>query len=367
MGFSLPTYTQKICSRREEGENCDPWHWLGGTGGDGQIESSLTAAHQSTTLFSLLTLSVMNICQVLRKLDVDNGLPMDVTIVSPRPFFFYTPLLAGAAVGTVETKSIIEPIRSFCARTGSTDAKYVQASAYDVDFTAKEIMARVGSRTQYPAGITAPGVPQNQASLSLPYDKLIIAIGTEPATFGIPGVAEHALFMKEIDDGAICQQRLLGCLERADALIHSGAPDSEVDKILHFVIVGGGPTGVELAGELSDFISNDVNRLFPRLKGRIKLTLVEAMGRVLAPFKTEVAVVATESLVERGVAVRCDTMVKKVEPTNVSVQVKGAPEKEQLDFGILVWAAGIKARPLVAKLRESIGSEAGQNDRRGGL
>ena len=92
-------------------------------------------------------------------------------------------------------------------------------------------------------GVTAPGQPQQHADMSFPYDKLIIAVGAQPATFGIPGVHQHALFMKEVDDGAIAQQRILGCLERADALVHAGVSDAEIAKLLHFVVVGGGPTG----------------------------------------------------------------------------------------------------------------------------
>ena len=81
--------------------------------------------------------------EALRKLDVEN---QDVTVVSPRPFFFYTPLLAGSAVGTVDTQSIVEPIRSFLSRTGTANATYIQASAESVDFQQKVVTAQVGTR-----------------------------------------------------------------------------------------------------------------------------------------------------------------------------------------------------------------------------
>lgn len=259
----------------------------------------------------------------------------------------------------------MEPIRSFLSRTGTANATYIQASAESVDFQQKVVTAQVGTRTKYPAGISAPGQPQHEAKLALEYDKLIIAVGAEPATFGIPGVQEHALFMKEVDDGAIAQQRILGCLERAEALLHAGAPEQEISKLLHFVIVGGGPTGVELTAELSDFIRGDVNRLFPRLQGRIRVSLVEAMPRVLAPFRPEIAQIAADHLQKSDVEVRCNTAIKKVSENTAQIQTKGSDTTEQLDFGVLVWAAGITTRPLVARLAQGIGTDAGQDSRRG--
>ena len=116
--------------------------------------------------------------------------------------------------------------------------------------------------------------PSDRTRVTVDYDKLVIAVGAQPATFGTPGVAEHAFFLKELDHSAVLQQRLLECRERASALVTTKAR-GDVDKLLHFVIVGGGPTGVELSAELSDFIRTDVKRLFPHLADRVKVTLLE--------------------------------------------------------------------------------------------
>jgi len=296
--------------------------------------------------------------ETLRKLDTSSA---DVTIVSPRPFFFYTPLLAGATVGTVDKSSIVEPIRAFCSRTNSEHATYIQAIADSVDFENKVIHCSTECFSNY-------GDPV--AHLPIKYDKLVVSVGAQTATFGIKGVEEHALFMKEVDDAAIAQQRILETLERADTLIHAGAPKEIIDNLLHIVVVGAGPTGVELSAELSDFIRSDVNRLFPQLKGRVRVTLLEAMGRVLAPFNPEVAEFAAQHLQNEGVAVRCNTAVQVVtSPTSATIGpgplLKGVGEKEDLKFGLLVWAAGIATRPLTSQLIQTIGAEKGQDNRRG--
>jgi len=89
------------------------------------------------------------------------------------------------------------------------------------------------------------------------------------------------------------------------------------------------------------------------------------MPRVLAPFRPEVAEVAVEHLRQTGVTVRCNTAVKMVEQNSALIQAKGEADTEQLDFGVLVWAAGITTRPIVTKLKEAIGEESGQTSRRG--
>jgi NADH dehydrogenase FAD-containing subunit len=236
-------------------------------------------------------------------------------------------------VGTVHHGNIIEPIRSFLSssRGSSGSATYIQASALHVDVgrkvvvvelpgdasfaptvaadtdaatvaatsaasgTAAATTAAAAGSSWWPFGkakaaVPAPALalpPGNYSSGSnsgsganggpagaraeLSYDKLVIAVGARPATFGIKGVEEHAFFLKELDHSAVLQQRLLACLEHASALLALRGPNcAEVHRLLHFVVVGGGPTGVELAAELSDFVATDVKRLFPSLVGKVK-------------------------------------------------------------------------------------------------
>ena len=118
----------------------------------------------------------------LQHLDEDD---VQLTIVSPRSFFFYTPLLAGTAVGTVSNRSIVEPIRWYFNRSGHSGASFVQATCDKVDLK-KKLVTCTDIRGK---------------SVTVPYDYLVVSVGAEPATFGIHGVQEHATFMKEVEDG----------------------------------------------------------------------------------------------------------------------------------------------------------------------
>mmetsp|Transcript_27675 Transcript_27675/g.42724 ORF Transcript_27675/g.42724 Transcript_27675/m.42724 type:complete len:578 (+) Transcript_27675:170-1903(+) len=297
------------------------------------------------------------------------GPDKDVVIVSPRPHFLYTPLLAGSAVGTVTLRSACEPIRSIIAGAAgrASSATFVRADARYVDVANKRVRAT-----------TAAG--EDGLELWLSYDKLVVAVGAAPNTFGIPGVKEHGLFLKEAEDSARLHARLLNNLERAAGLLRHGNStqknkyEDEITRLLRIIVVGGGPTGVELSAELADFRANDVRRLFgEEVADRLKIVLVEALPRILGPFDRELARVAEDHLTSRGVEVRTGTAVTGVKAGSATFQPStprsATPEEKEVaksmaeseDIGCLVWAAGIGARPLVKQLASALG----QTDLRG--
>ncbi len=287
-----------------------------------------------------------------------------IVVVSPRPHFLYTPLLASSSVGTITLRSACEPLRALVesAATKASSATFVRADARSVDHESQTVIATTDSEG---------------TELHLSYDKLVIAVGAQPNTFGIPGVSENALFLKEAQDSAQLHAKLLNNLEKAVALIRHTKGDQyhkEIERLLKVVVVGGGPTGVELAAELADFARNDVARRYGNdISDRIKIVLVEAMPRILAPFEESLASVAREHLISKGVDVRTGCAVTNVDERRVtlapSTPRSATPEEKEAALaqasaeatGALIWAAGIGARPLVKKLARSLG----QQDMRG--
>lgn len=284
----------------------------------------------------------------LQKLD---SRKVDVKIISPRSYFFYTPLLAGTATGTVCSTSIIEPIRWHLLRYGTNN--FIQGECLGINFQKKFV--------QYSCG-EGEGDEENGIH-ELPYDHLVIAVGAKPATFGIPGVEEHAIFMKEVENGIMVQHKILEILERANGLLMTGENEEKIKNLLHWVIIGGGPTGVELTAELNDFIRNDVHKYFPHLLPFIRVTLVEATGKILGMFDPKISSYAQSTLTKQGASVLCNSAVVKM--TEDSIEIKkqslgqGAPEVqfEKLNYGMVVWAGGITARPITQKIARLIGGE----------
>lgn len=280
---------------------------------------------------------------MIQKIDQDK---VDLTIISPRPFFFYTPLLAGTATGTVSSSSIVEPIRWYCQRSGTPydGAAFIQAECTAVDIKKKKLTCKLGG------GSIAP--------LTVEYDFLVIAVGAETATFNIPGVTENSYFLKELEDGIAIQKRILQNLELASSLLaaanNSNIHDKEIAKLLSWIVIGGGPAGVELTAELSDFIKQEVARYFPSLVPKIQLTLIEATDRVLGAFDGSLSAFAKQVLSKRGANVLCNTSVTKITPASVEYKLSKVGTKGSVEYGMCVWAGGIARRPIVEAIARQI-------------
>jgi len=298
----------------------------------------------------------------IQKLDTD---AVDLTVVSPRSFFFYTPLLAGTASGTVSHTSIMEPIRWFLERRGHPGASFLQAECTAIDPAAKRVT------------LQAPQQPPR----TLEYDHLVCAVGAVPATFNIPGVREHARFMKEVEDGVAVQRAILRNLEAASALLAAAAPagappppavEAEVARLLSWVVIGGGPTGVELVGELLDFQRAEVARYFPALAPRVTITLVEAAGRLLGAFDAPLAATAARTLIALGARVECNAAVTRVAPDAVEFKRTaggggGGGGGVIQHGGVCVWAGGVARRPVVEAFARSLDPAGAAQTSRHGL
>jgi NADH:ubiquinone reductase (non-electrogenic) len=285
----------------------------------------------------------------LKKLDTEN---YNVVVISPRNYFLFTPLLPSCTTGTIEHRSIMEPIRSILRlRKGSV--KYYEAHADAIDPERKVVKITDDSE-----------VKGTISETEVPYDMLVVGVGAENATFGIPGVKEHTLFLKEIGDAQAIRKKIMDCVETA--AFKDQSPE-EVDRLLHMVVVGGGPTGVEFAGELQDFFEEDIKKLIPDISDRFRVTLIEALPNVLPSFSKQLIEYTESTFKEEKIDIRTKTMVKKVTDKTVEAEIAGPDGKKQqviLPYGLLVWATGNAVRPIVKDLISQIPA---QKDSKRGL
>jgi NADH dehydrogenase len=175
-----------------------------------------------------------------------------------------------------------------------------------------------------------------------PFDVLVVAAGSVTSSFGIHGVDEHTFPLKTLDDALALRTHLLTLYEQVAA----GG-----DHDLGVVVVGGGPTGVEMAGGLRELVDRVLRKDYPELDlSRIPITLVEAGDRVLAPFAPSLSATAAATLERRGVAVEVGTGVARIEPGAVVLA-----DGRRLPAGTVVWAAGVTASPVATLLGVELG------------
>jgi NADH:ubiquinone reductase (non-electrogenic) len=275
-----------------------------------------------------------------------------VVVISPRNYFLFTPLLPSCTTGTIEHRSIMEPVRAIL-RHKKASVKYYEAEASSIDPERKVVLIRDNSEVQAAMSET-----------EVPYDMLVVGVGAENATFGIAGVRENSCFLKEIGDAQAIRKKIMDCVETA--AFKDQAPE-EVDRLLHMVVVGGGPTGVEFAGELQDFFEEDIKKLIPDIADRFKVSLIEALPNVLPSFSKTLIDYTESTLKEEKIAIYTKTVVKRVDDRSVEAERTGADGKKEtvvFPYGLLVWATGNAVRPVVRDLMSKI---AAQKDSRRGL
>lgn len=246
----------------------------------------------------------------------------DTLVISPRNHFLFTPLLPSTTVGTIEFRSIIEPVRQ-----SKSGLEFIQARATRLDPSLGRVLCvnAIDGR-----------------SFDVAYDLLLIGVGAVNHTFGIPGVNDHALFLKELRDARRIRQAIIDTLEKASS---PNIEKDEMARLLHFVIVGGGPTGVEFAAELADFLENELTAAFPKLVGGVRITLVEAGRHILSSFDQEVAEYATRLFNRRRVSVLTSTRVREVMKDRLILD-----DGSVIAFGVLVWSTGNGPTELVQSL-----------------
>ncbi|WOO76995.1 putative NADH dehydrogenase [Vanrija pseudolonga] len=274
----------------------------------------------------------------------------DVTVVSPNSYFSFTPFLASTTTGTLEFRCATEPVRSI------EGVEYAQARAESVDFANKTVTVAPASLSDHTKvqrdksdATDVALLPEQKLSKNydIPYDALVIATGCRSASFGTPGVAEHAMFLKDVRDARRIRLRLLQCLELAS---EPNITDDERRALLSFRVVGGGPTGVEFAAELCDFITEDVDRLYPRLRGLASITLYDVAPGILMSFDGELRHYAEKKFARDGVTVRGNSHILAAGPDWIELK-KADGTVERVQYGMLVWSTGLSVNPFVNSLK----------------
>ncbi len=243
-----------------------------------------------------------------------------VTVVTDVNFMLYTPLLPGAAAGTLEPRHVVVPLREHLSRT---DLLLGHVTGADPDRNLVFVTTAEGQERE------------------LAYDQLIIALGAVSRTLPIPGLREHAVGFKTLSDAIALRNQILNSLERAEAVEDEAARRA----LLTYVFVGAGYAGLEGLAELQDF-ATDVVDLYPRSRVQgLRFILVEARPRVMYEISEDLAAFAVSELRHRGIEVRTSTTVERISADSVELS-----DGEVVPCRTVAWTAGVRPAPVVEKL-----------------
>ncbi|KAF7366460.1 FAD/NAD(P)-binding domain-containing protein [Mycena sanguinolenta] len=281
----------------------------------------------------------------------------DVTIVSPNNYFNFTPLLASCAVGTLEFRCAIEPVRRYTPPSGRVSS--LGRQNWQI-FNTKRFYVYVAFEfylEYYPTCCQMPATPppfeikvdpHSNVGTGIPFtlrwDKIVLAAGAYSQTFGVPGVKEHAHFLKDVKDARAIRIRILECFEQA---MQPTISDSDRRNLLNFCIVGGGPTGVEFASELHDLLHAEVANHYPTLAKLAKITIYDVAPSILGSFDKTLVEYAEKTFSRDGISILTSHHVEKVEPGKMFVKEQG-----EVPFGLLVWSTGLAPNPLMSSISE---------------
>lgn len=243
-----------------------------------------------------------------------------ITLVNDVNFMLYTPLLPGAAAGTLEPRHVVVPLREELERT---------------DLRLGTVIGAAPERN----ALSVRGLKGDVEDLH--YDHLVVALGSVSRTLPVPGLAEHGIGFKSLPEAIDLRNHFLRTLETAETLENA----SEREGWLTYVFVGAGYAGLEGLAELQDFAA-DVIDLYPRCRTQgMRWILVEARDRVMPEIPADLADFATRELRGRGIAIRTGTTLEEAHADHVTLS-----GGEVVPTRTLVWTAGVKPHPVVERL-----------------
>jgi NADH dehydrogenase len=257
------------------------------------------------------------------------GQPIEVTIVDQRNFHTFQPLLYEVATAGLEAGDVAYPVRAIFGRSKNVTFRFGTVTGVDWDRRRVDL----------------------EGSDPLSFDTVIVASGATARYFGIPGASEFTFPLYTLSDARTLRDHVLRRLEDADT-----DADSPPDGLLTFVVVGGGPTGVEVAGALAELLDVAVRHDgFSFARGAARIVLVDGLDRLLTPFKASAAAYAARTLEGRGVELRLGHLVRSVTESCVELD-----DGSQIESRTVVWAGGISVENTVAA---ELGQKTGPNGR----
>lgn len=241
-----------------------------------------------------------------------DGRPVDVLLLDSNNYHLFTPLLYQVATALLNPSDIAYPLRSRFRR--SRNVRFHQARVTGVDFVAKRVRTEAGD--------------------VIDYDWLVLATGSTNNYFGNQKLADAAIGMKRLPEALRLRNHVLACLEQASKT----SSDADRRRWLTFVVVGGGPTGVEYAGALGELLRIVLGRDYPDLRAEVaRIVLLEARDSLLPQFAERLSRYAQRELRRHGVEVRTQTLMEDV--TDRGVRVTGG---EEVETATIVWSAGVR-------------------------
>ncbi len=265
--------------------------------------------------------------KALRRSDVD------ITMVAKTTHHLFQPLLYQVATGILSEGEIAPPTREVLA--SQKNASVILGEVKEIDLEAKTVTSHVLNRTTV-----------------TPYDSLVVAAGAGQSYFGNDHFSEYAPGMKSIDDALELRGRIFGAFELAEI----ADDDEEIERLLTFVVVGAGPTGVEMAGQIAELAHRTLRHDFRKINTRAaRVILVDAAPQVLPPFGAKLGEKTKRALENLGVEVQLGAMVVDVDERGLEVQDKDGTRR-RIDAVTKVWAAGVQANPLGKQLADQTGA-----------
>ena len=263
--------------------------------------------------------------------------PVELTLVDRRNFHLFQPLTYQVATGALAPGEIAYPLRAIFKR--SRNVRVLLAEASDIDLARRRLELR--------------SVPDASVAVSVPYDTLILAGGSRYSYFGHDEWSEHAAEVKSLESALTVRARILSAFEAAEM----EQDPARRAAWLTFVVVGAGPTGVEMAGQIGELARDTLRRDFRSIDPRNgRILLIEAAERMLTSFPASLSARAERSLAALGVTAMLGQRVVGVDAAGVSVAGRDG-DTERIAARTVVWAAGVTASALASRLAELTGAE----------